>query len=101
MTLVDIDGANPGHAGDVPPGSKHLVATGEQDAAHLRVFGQGDEVRRKQCLQFKAQGIGSLRPVQAQQGHAWQRVFEQYRQSGGIGHGHPRAHVSLAASVLA
>ena len=79
MALVNIDRADPGHAVDIPSGGKHLVTTGQHNAAHFRVDRQLSEVARQQRLQFKAQGVGGLGPVEAQQGHARSREFKQYR----------------------
>ena len=79
MALVNIDGADTGHAVDIATGSKHLVATCQQDATHLWVFSQLNEVARQQRLQLKAQGVGGLGAVKAQQRHTRGREFKQYR----------------------
>ncbi|MCY1178016.1 hypothetical protein D9M73_183490 [compost metagenome] len=82
VALVDIDGADPGHAVDVATGGEHLVTAGQDDAAHVGVDRQLTEIPRQQRLQFQAQGIGRLRAVEPQQGHAGQGTFEQNRCSG-------------------
>src|SRR5690606_311508 len=66
MPLVDIDGANPGHAGDIATGGEYLVAAGEDDAADLRVGGQLGEMLGKQSLQLKAEGVGHRWAVQGE-----------------------------------
>ncbi|MNH36002.1 hypothetical protein D3C79_967510 [compost metagenome] len=70
MPLVDIDRAHPGHAADVTAGGEHLVAAGQQDAAHIRGSAQFGEVPRQQGLQLQAQGIGGVWAVQSQKGYA-------------------------------
>ncbi|MNF81605.1 hypothetical protein D3C84_638840 [compost metagenome] len=82
VALVDIDGADPGHAVDVATGSEHLVTARQHDATHLGINRQLTEMPRQQRLQFQAQGIGRLRAIEPQQGHAGQWAFEQNRCSG-------------------
>ncbi|MNJ75871.1 hypothetical protein D3C77_730420 [compost metagenome] len=66
MAFVDVDRAHARQAVDVATGSEDLIATSQQNAANLRVLRQLGEVPGEQCLQLKAQGIGSLGAVQAQ-----------------------------------
>ncbi|MDT4879211.1 hypothetical protein FQZ97_1148600 [compost metagenome] len=79
VALVDVDRADSGHAVDVAAGGKHLVAAGEQDATHRGVDGQLGKILREQGLQFQAEGVGGLRAVESEQGHAGRRALQQHR----------------------
>ena len=82
VTLVDIDGTDPGHAVDVSSCGEHLVTARQHNASHLGIDRQFTEIPRQQRLQFQAQGVCRLRPVEPQQCHARQRAFEQNRCNG-------------------
>ena len=73
---------------------EHLVAAGEHDAAHRRVGAQLGEHLRQQGLQLQAQGIGGLRPVQADHGNAVFRALQQGRRHsiGRVGGGGDGGH---------
>ncbi|MNM79342.1 hypothetical protein D3C81_912690 [compost metagenome] len=79
MALIDINRAHTGQAVDIAPGGEHLVATGQQNAAHISIAPQLNEVVRQQRLQLQAQGIGGVRAVEPHQGNPWGRVLQQHR----------------------